>query len=213
MLGAIAFPQAGMAADAPKAPVVPIPHATLQCSEVEYMLSGCKVVEEVPEGDGLGAAAQIGSACIEMNKSNSGTGPVKQSDGNDDMIELDFQFPGARLPVAPNILGCKASLDLVMKPILWPKFLSKATGNDYEEYYPARANEDFVQGGVVVQCTINDGHLNGCLILKESPENYGFGQSTLKIMNRFRVAPLDDRGHPVEGGQFRTIVHWRIEEY
>jgi hypothetical protein len=52
--------------------------------------------------------------------------------------------------------------------------------------------------------------LDPCSVLQETPEHYDFGKATLEIMKIFKVEPQDSNGLSVEGGQYRTVMFWRI---
>jgi hypothetical protein len=138
MLAIIGVPQSGMAAKTPQSAAAPIPHATIQCMTGGGGFSNCRVVDEAPDGQGLGVAALIGSPCLQMETQKAGAdseAPVNQEKS----IRLVIQFPGAPLPIAPNWFGCNATLLQASSPLSHPIFSKKPDGDDFVRLYPSRA--------------------------------------------------------------------------
>jgi len=79
-------------------------------------------------------------------------------------------------------------------------------------YYPDRAINDEVEGDVVVECRWNDnGNLDNCALLHESPKNYGFGQATLKFFERpFNVVQKEAWKDRVRGKFYRGRLKWKL---
>lgn len=184
------------------------PHAILQCTTGRAGLSNCKVIEESPEGQGLGTAALIGSACTALPKQNQAPSDTKKQ-SSESTIQVVVPFAGVSLPVAPNWSGCNATTLQASSPIVTPILTKKPNGNDFVRLYPDRAMNQGLNGKVLVQCTIEKDRLRPCSILQDNPKNMGFDKATLEIMKIFRVDPYSADGNSVDGGQYRIIVIWR----
>ena len=59
---------------------------------------------------------------------------------------------------------------------------------------------------VRLRCTaLASGHVTDCVVLEETRPGYGFGEAALALMNGAEVAPIVDRGRPVDAPFERTI--------
>jgi protein TonB len=93
-----------------------------------------------------------------------------------------------------------------------PDWLHKPNGDDYADYYPARAMELDKTGRVTLHCTVTaKGTLADCSA-DEDPPGYGFGDASLRISKLFKMKPLTADGKAVEGGKFSTVIVWKLAE-
>jgi His-Xaa-Ser repeat protein HxsA len=79
-------------------------------------------------------------------------------------------------------------------PIVQPDWLRKPTSEDMARYYPDRAQRMEVSGRAEIVCDVTaKGTLEACMVVSESPEDYGFGEAALKLARFFRMksAALD----------------------
>lgn len=70
---------------------------------------------------------------------------------------------------------------------------------DLERYYPRRARQLGVEGQVTLDCRVG---LNGeltCVVVEETPPNWGFAEAALRIADEHRMIPAMRDGAPVEG--------------
>lgn len=59
---------------------------------------------------------------------------------------------------------------------------------------------------VRLRCTaLASGHVTDCVVLEETRPGMGFGEAALALMNGAHVAPIMDRGRPVDAPFERTI--------
>jgi len=68
------------------------------------------------------------------------------------------------------------------------------------------------EGTSSIRCSVTArGTLTDCSVGSESPAGFGFGaQSTSCLAHLFRVAPADQDGVPVSGGQIALTIHWQL---
>lgn len=66
--------------------------------------------------------------------------------------------------------------------------------------------EDSDRFSVRLRCTaLASGHVTDCVVLEETRPGMGFGEAALALMNGAQVAPIMDRGRPVDAPFERTI--------
>lgn len=83
-----------------------------------------------------------------------------------------------------------------------PDWLEKPTGEDLSRFFPQRAADEYVGGKATIVCTVNaDGRLIDCVVDRETPEGYGFGDAALSLSAMFRMKPKTIDGAPVDGGK------------
>ena len=86
---------------------------------------------------------------------------------------------------------------------------TQADLSDYAgDYYPPRAQEDEVQGKVVLACEIGDaGRVAQCIVVSETPAGYGFGKSAaLTILKYGRADPSKSS----VGGWLRMTMNFTL---
>ena len=79
-------------------------------------------------------------------------------------------------------------------------------------FYPARAQRMEVDGDTVLDCNVTDeGRLDDCRLVSETPAGYGFGEAALKVSRIWRMKPASDAaGNPVPGGRITIPLKWRV---
>jgi len=76
-------------------------------------------------------------------------------------------------------------------PATW--FLNPAPDASYSGYYPQQADNESVNGRVVLRCRVTRTYsLEACVVQSEQPPGYGFGAAALGI-GTTRVLPPQDR--------------------
>jgi periplasmic protein TonB len=89
-----------------------------------------------------------------------------------------------------------------------PAWIVKPSDWEMQEVNPDRAKADHVSGGATLGCLVNaHKRAHHCLVLQESPGNYGFGNAALRLSPLFRIKP------PVRNGRPRYDVRVRIPVY
>ena len=93
------------------------------------------------------------------------------------------------------------------KTVTNPDWLRKPSADDISRYYPDLAQRRDIGGRVRVQCRLaNDGVLNDCVVLSETPAGYGFGEAALNVASRFQMRPGTRDGQPIAGQIVVPIV-------
>ena len=68
-------------------------------------------------------------------------------------------------------------------------------------------------GAAVMECVIGqDGRLDDCRIISETPEGQGFGEATLGLAYRFQMRTVNRRGQSTIGSRVRIPIQWRLDE-
>lgn len=95
--------------------------------------------------------------------------------------------------------------------ITHPDWEQRPTGADLARFYPAEAVKQKLPGEVLMECRVETtGLLSACHVLRQSPEDAGFGDAVLKMSDLFRMKPPTRDGRPVAGGVVRIPVAFRI---
>jgi protein TonB len=121
-------------------------------------------------------------------------------------------------PELPQAVGPVASLTPPAPPpaprapeIGAPTWLKRPGAKEFARFYPDRAQRMGVEGAATITCAVTAaGGLTGCRLLRETPEDYGFGAATLKLAPYFRMSPRTVDGQPVEGGQVTIPIRFTL---
>ena len=88
-----------------------------------------------------------------------------------------------------------------------PEWRLVPTSEDLARHYPRQTER--AGGTATVDCVIDAwGRLQDCVVVAESPAGAGFGVATLQLTRKFRSAPTDQTGAPVEGRRVRIPMRW-----
>ncbi len=86
-----------------------------------------------------------------------------------------------------------------------------ASGQGPMRYYPQGALARHHTGIASALCTIDgDGILSDCNLVEESPEQEGFGEALLKLVEDIRIEPQTKDGQPTAGRKFLFHINFRI---
>jgi hypothetical protein len=90
-----------------------------------------------------------------------------------------------------------------------PVWAALPNGDALAQYFPERAQRMGVSGRAAMKCLAGeDGALNFCQIVAESPPGFGFGSATLKVAPFFRLGAADRDGVSVAGRQITIPLRW-----
>ena len=72
---------------------------------------------------------------------------------------------------------------------------------------------DGVDGVTVMDCIVReDGRLEQCALISETPTGQGFGEQALATAHRFQMRTLTRNGRSIVGARVRLPMRWRIED-
>lgn len=184
-------------------------HVVLSCDIDRYGLAErCAVAAETPADKGFGAAALQLRPTFKVTPARGAGGPVDSVM----TIAVDFKPPpptvdwGAASGAGPNAAnkgvlangGGADSPSFSGPPTLRdhrpvsilnnPIFTAAVSYQDLLAAYPPGGGG--AAGYVVAHCRIlPGGAVSDCQVVKEDPENHGFGRAATRLAERFRVAP------------------------
>ncbi len=78
---------------------------------------------------------------------------------------------------------------------------AKPSADDMATYYPPKARRAERGGWAVIECqTLATGDMKDCLVLGESPKDFGFGDAALKLSAKFKLDPAKNDPATLAGG-------------
>jgi protein TonB len=80
---------------------------------------------------------------------------------------------------------------------------------DLARYYPARAVLREMQGVAVLDCLVDTTGQLGCVVVSETPTNWGFGAAALRMAQDYRMVPAMRDGAPMQG-RYRMTVPFQL---
>jgi TonB family protein len=180
-------------------------HVILQCGIDRYGLAGwCQIASETPPHKGFGQAALEMRPLLKLAPPGGPDAPAETVEN----IAIDFKAPEATVDFAgpPPGRHFQTSQDIDMSTGNFstiasrlpekqaitmldnPVWASAANFADVETAYPAKGGG--AEGYAVDHCQVDRlGRLSGCQVIKEAPEDHGFGQAALALAAKFRVSP------------------------
>lgn len=154
----------------------------------------CHVTSESTPGVRLGDTA-LGLAQRYRAELWARTG--QPSEGRE--INAKFDFAQGALSQRPDSMAdmlARSGVALVTAP----DWEGKPSGRDVEDFYPPAALYYEVNGMVRLACKVQDtGATNGCYVMSEAPNGFGFGEAALSIAPLFKMKPATLGGKPVSG--------------
>lgn len=180
-------------------------HVILQCGVDHYGIAEwCQIASETPAHKGFGQAALEMRPMLKLAPPDGPDGPAETVEN----IAIDFKAPEATPDFAGAPIGMhrytsddiplftgnfstiasrlpeKQAITMLDNPV-WE---SAASFADVEAAYPAKGGGS--EGYAVDHCQVDrEGRLSGCQVIKEAPDNHGFGQAALTLAAKFRVSP------------------------
>lgn len=169
--------------------------AVLECLVGDEGRLACDVVEETPAGMGFGAAAVRTSASWRIAAHTRAGVPT--AGGRIRRTVVFEPGPPVRVLVdPPSVNGYR-----------WEE---QPSASDYARLYPREARRRGLSGYVTISCIVNDSYGLDCEVANEEPYGVGFGDATLRIAEKFRIATHTDSGEPTRGGTVRRTIRWMM---
>lgn len=187
---------------------------TIECVVSDNgLLRNCKIVEEVPEGYGFGAAALAISNRFRMSPMARNGVPT---DGARVQIPISFGCSDCT-PAPASEREAKAAAEreasrrsyanTMLANVTW---IGGPSFQQWSAAYPERAIEQGLSGNATVHCRFaSDGHLKTCKTVAESPRGHGFGRAAVSLSKYF-VGPSELRGVSTEGAGVEYNVSFPI---
>jgi protein TonB len=89
-----------------------------------------------------------------------------------------------------------------------PHWVRRPNGTDLANNYPYSALQRGINGHATMECSIKaDGTLDLCHVIEEAPAGQGFGDATLRLKSKFRMA--DDDGI-APGAKIVIPIGWNV---
>jgi TonB family protein len=161
--------------------------AAISCTvTLQGALRDCRVVSEIPQGAGFGEAAMSLTPQLLLKPALANGAPVESR------VELPVRFMKSE-PAIGSYLKPATDTDFqpdrVMSNVPWRQAPSHA---DVLAAYPAKARSEKLGGRATLDCRLNkEGGLGGCELLREEPQNRGFGAAARALSKKF-VGPTED---------------------
>lgn len=83
--------------------------------------------------------------------------------------------------------------------------------DDLARYFPDRAQRMNQNGSVRMSCVVTaSGTLQDCSVVSETPADFGFGESAVKMAKLFKMAPKTEDGSPVGGARVTIPIRFNL---
>jgi protein TonB len=101
----------------------------------------------------------------------------------------------ARIVPNPKSADADATQVAPSSEVTAPVWLDLPTAHDFAVNTPERARKQEKSGSAVMRCFIRqDGGLENCVALSETPAGLGFGEAAVKMSSLFRLKPQASDG-------------------
>jgi protein TonB len=121
---------------------------------------------------------------------------------------LDAPAP-APIETAPQTPTSLPTVALAQPPIVSePRWTRRP--RDLARFYPARARSLGIEGEVTLDCMVSMQGALGCVVARESPPGWGFGDSALRIAREHRMVPAQRDVQPIEA-RYRMRLPFQLD--
>lgn len=119
------------------------------------------------------------------------TPPLPSNDAEPTPTELPVAFTPAQPPVVTDPSWTRRPRNL-------------------ERFYPVRARQLGIEGEVTLDCVVSAEGALGCVVARETPPGWGFGDAALRISREHRMVPATREGQPVEA-RYRMRLPFQLD--
>jgi len=79
--------------------------------------------------------------------------------------------------------------------------------------FPDRALRGNISGSATLSCKVTTvGVVRDCVVLSETPSEYGFGAAAVRVSKNFKMKPRLVDGQAIEGATVKIPLTFRLEE-
>lgn len=104
-------------------------------------------------------------------------------------------LPLLSIPLAVGLIAAAPAKPVVVEA----SWKDRPSGESVNRLYPEAAMKAGVGGKAKVRCTITvEGELKDCAVVEETPEGFGFGEASVRLLATSRFNPKTIDGKPVE---------------
>jgi hypothetical protein len=168
--------------------------AVLNCGRsAQDQMIDCRLVSEKPEGQGFGAAAL---ALAERSKVVVGLDLPPSHRGRRQEI---FRFRPGPASIDPDVL----TSPWLPQP---PELASWPTGSQIEQAADRYAGKGAGARAEMLCRADSAGHLDPCVVIAETPKDYGYGKAALALAPLLRLRPITSEGIPIAGAQIDVQI-------
>lgn len=97
--------------------------------------------------------------------------------------------------------------------IVRPDWLRKPTPAQMANAFPDRALRGNISGSATLSCKVTTvGVVRDCVVLSETPSEYGFGAAAVRVSKNFKMKPQLVDGQAIEGATVKIPLTFRLEE-
>jgi protein TonB len=97
------------------------------------------------------------------------------------------------------------------KVIQNPAWIAKPSGAQLSDAYPARALDLGLAGSATLMCTVMaSGQVQGCVVIEETPKDFGFGAAALRLSRWFKLSPETQDGQAIDGALVRIPIKFAV---
>ena len=94
-----------------------------------------------------------------------------------------------------------------------PDWLRKPTPAQMMGAYPDRALRQNISGSAKLSCKVTAvGAVRDCVVLSETPSEYGFGGAALRVSKNFKMKPQTVDGQPVDGATVQVPIGFNLAD-
>ncbi len=158
-------------------------------------LTACRVLSEIPAGNGFGRAARALAPAFHV-----AFAPDQVKTLSSYAVDVPFHF---RDPAAPDT-----------RKITAPKWTRTITPEGMALAYPQAARKAGVKTGLgVVACVVDiRGELTGCQVRREDPVGLDFGAAAMEAAKLMAMNPWSKEGEPLDGLPIILPIRFQWQE-